>query len=378
MEVVPQADFKSLKFISPGELDGEYEVGSNMLYNGPNQLVERMARSTASAGSVPSVGNALIMATNASWELTFSGPYLKCGDIADDDLQRIQQNILIAYQNGSFCQDYQNYLSWTATPGVLVTGSEAFDNTTASLLPFGTREPFNMNVGTLGPYTQADPNSTADLDPNAIATIYFAAIPDFYALTLSDCEAINVTAGISNSTFLQCGLYNTTYHTSFAFSNGIQDLQVDFPDVENAQPLAAISRVYLNNGQEGCTDVNTKNDTCDIDPSTLEQLSFQAVMDAFGRVLVGSIHNGDTNYEATLVEYTSVLSTSLVYTPELSFLSTGSSWQEAGDDRYQNGSADFQSLYSWQEQSLNLSLADALEQLFQNITLSMLSLSEVQ
>lgn len=355
-----------------------------MVYNGPDQSVQKIAQAVSSSGSILPVSPPR---SNTSWQLEFTGPYLKCNDINATLKHEIQQNILLPYRNGSYCQNYYNYLSWTATPGLSPGAQNRATNPFAnSPLPFATKKPFNMHTGTLGPLDYA--GFEADLSTNAsqVATIYFAVMPNFGALTLGECPLgslstshQDLSSNFENSTFLQCELHATTYRSIFNYTDNHQDISTSFPTLEQATPVDTLAGFFFNKGEKGCTTINTSNKTCAIDPGTLSRLSYQAIMDAFGRVLVGSVHNGDTNDQSTFVVSTSILSTALPSTSELAFLSKDTGWSNAGDGIFQNSSVVADSLYSSTGSTTPVRpLKESLEELFQNITISMFSSPALQ
>lgn len=380
---VPQADFNSLKLISPGEMMG-HSFDPAMVYNGPDQIVQRIAQAVASSGSILPITPP---GANTSWQLNFPGPYIKCNDVNATLKNGMQQNILLPYRNGSYCQNYFNYLSWTATPGNTPGAqNRATDPFANSPLPFAAKKPFDMHTGALGPLDYAGFEANLSTNASQVATIYFAVMPNFKSLELGECPLGSLSTShqdlsknFETSTFLQCQLYNTTYRANFTYSENTQDISMDFPNLDQATLVDTLAGIFFNDGDNDCSTINASNETCTIDPVTLQRLSYQAVMDAFGRVLIGSVHNGDTNKQSTYVVSTNVLSTSLVSTRELAFLSKDTSWTQAGDGVFQNSSAEVASLYSTENGAASQQLLkDSLEELFRNITISMLSSSALQ
>lgn len=211
-------------------------------------------------------------------------------------------------------------------------------------------------------------------------------MPNFKALTLGECPLGSLTTShqdlgknFEGSTVLQCQLYNTMYRTDLNYTNGKQAIKMDFLELEQARSVDTLAGFFFNNGEKDCAKINKSNKTCVVDPVTLQRLSYQAVMDAVGRVLVGSVHNGDINEQSTYVVSTNVLSTPLTSTRELGFLSKDTSWTTAGDSLFANSSAEVASLFMNADDKRVQPLSkDMLEELFRNITISMLSSSALQ
>ena len=387
MMIVPRADFNSLRFISPGEVWGLTKPAP-MQYNGPSHAVQRVAQAVSSTGSTLSIKPP---AFNATWNLSFPGPYLSCSNLNDTFKAEVLENIMLEYRNGSFCQTYHNYLAWTASPGnsgelqlLQRTGGVLKD----SAMPFAKQKPYPMNTGTLGPIDYAQLNEGPKvfdaMDATEVATIYIATMPAFHNLDLGSCPLGNYTSNIQNlyamfdnSTFLQCELWNTTYQASFSYVNGTQSIDLEFPFLDEAEPVNTLAGFFLDD--EGCGQIDNSNSSCSIDTKTLQRLSYQAIMDALGQVLVGAVHLGDFYEKSTSTSYTSILSTALLDTPELAFLQAESSFPQADYGRFrQNASSSIKSLYDWNTQNSQESLETSLERLFQNITISMMGFDDFQ
>jgi hypothetical protein len=138
----------------------------------------------------------------------------------------------------------------------------------------------------------------------------------------------------------ECGLYNTSYEVDFRFDNGIQLL-----DIRNF--------TYLN-GIPYLTDIGyiTSNNQTIVEVEQ-QHLSYQAIMESLGNILVG---NCVQPASAPLSgQFTQILSTVLVNAQEIHQIEL---LFGAGQDT------------SW---GRNFTLAEGIEELSRNITLSLLS-----
>ncbi|EME78326.1 uncharacterized protein MYCFIDRAFT_216609 [Pseudocercospora fijiensis CIRAD86] len=393
------ADFESLKFFAPGQSSTFTGLASvdTVFYNGPTYMVERIAYSVATGGTILPISPS---SPNASWSLDFNGPALKCNNINATMQQLMQTNILNAYR-GNSCQQPYNYLAWTAANGSptpsegIASNEDPFGN---HAVPFSNSTPFTMNQGTLGPLLYnavgAKGNATTNGTANAtqVATIYFAAIPKFKYRELGSCDANpnttaeQVTAEFGryfvNSTMLECQLWNTSYQTNFTYLDGQQSIDITTSARGEDSFVDTIAGFYMNGDYPKCAGLNVDYEGCKVDRHTLQRLSFQAILDAFGRVFVGTVLDGQqSKYGGTYSTDTKVMSTVLLDTKELSFLRTPSNWATAAQTATYThlGSTDnMPSLYDWTAEPSQRSLKDTIEQLFQNITISMLSSDHFQ
>jgi hypothetical protein len=357
-----------------------------MYYNGPSVMTQRVTKTTAAQGSIlaiPAPG------LNASYELSFQGPCLKCADMPDAFKMQVQERIIMNYANKSGCGDYYSFLSWTASRGH-VDGNISVNQP----LPFDSYSPYQMNLGSLGPRSYRP-----GLENNDTATIYFAVMPHMHHQGTALCPAQTSIEGynaafsmFANSTFLQCQLHNTTYNAKFNFTNGAQTVGLDFPNLDASTPVAARDIAYINYGihknriddnytVDGCETVGdgfyTYKD-CKIDTNTMERLSFQAVMDSFGSLLVGGVRSGDGFEVTTLVSATSVMTTSLMSSRELQFMNGAASWLNNTMYVPFKATKDYATILPQDAIPSNVSLSQRLEELFQNITVSMMSADTLQ
>lgn len=201
-------------------------------------------------------------------------------------------------------------------------------------------------------------------------------------------------AVLSDSTFLQCQVFNTSQSAFFEYSNGQQRVIVDSSPTPNDEALLPIEHMRgpmnpTNGGPDpeiaiaeaankSCSTLNLSDKECEFDPEVLRILSYQAIVDAFNRLVQGTIGLDTSALAPALNPETNLLNTVLQNSKELEFLegidvlpdSTIPSLPSLFEAS--NGS-EYQGLYVNATASRQLPLAKALEQLFQNITLSLLS-----
>ena len=139
-----------------------------------------------------------------------------------------------------------------------------------------------------------------------------------------------------NSILLNCSLRNASYTVDFDFRDGAQRLKVQDREVLNGVVgLDGYAEQLASKSQKEVTRANTL-------------LSYISVMDAFGRLMVGSVTT--YHYGSVTPSYTLVLSTGLQsMIPNNQFSSAA------------------------QLTATNATFAQAVENLFENITLSLLS-----
>ncbi|KAJ5197585.1 hypothetical protein N7449_008064 [Penicillium cf. viridicatum] len=183
-------------------------------------------------------------------------------------------------------------------------------------------------------------------------------------------EVSEMAAAVQNSTILRCTLHNASYQANFTYINGAQTIHITDKTVLNG-----ISYLHGVTNLDG--PVPSSNTSFMHNPRIMESLSYQSTMDAFGKLLFGSISTNMTHYEYheaglegnvvnSMKQTTNILSTTMMETEEMSIFPS-----IAGSDS--NPFTDY-----WEGRSVSPSrrfsrLSNALEELFQNITFSLMS-----
>lgn len=109
---------------------------------------------------------------------------------------------------------------------------------------------------------------------------------------------------------------------------------------DNEAHIEVVSQLYVSSKTHGkynqCQTFNTQGDAWYVGPHALERLSFQAIMDAFGGLLVGLVQqcitrptssSGQAPGRFRKVISTSIISTVLMQPDELLYLSNDHSWR---------------------------------------------------
>lgn len=400
---VPAVDFSSLNLVAPmtqyGTSGGGPDAGYSYMYGGPSLAVQRITDSVAAQGSIATV--ATTPAVNSSWEIDFEGPSLHCNPVSSDFRRNALDNILnytlgrSRGPGGDNCNYGPGYVAWHPS-------SMSLNDSVRELLPFyistSTRNEstytLNNAEGYSYPYTD-------------LASLFLAVTPTLMEKTRADgwtpprmCRGNSwYDAALADyhevSTVLRCDVHNSTYHAAFSFVNGVQSIEVDATEVTRTPMTVltdALAYFGTTNGSSqgsqpracpdsGITPDGVFADACVLDPTVMSTLSYQAVMHAFSSLLTGSISIGDREDLITAVTSTTRLSsTVLARSPELAFLQDGMS-QSLG--AIQQTAPSFQAPFAGLvngavTQKSALPLQQALEQVFQNITFSLMSAAELQ
>ncbi|KAG9600182.1 hypothetical protein KCU77_g4239, partial [Aureobasidium melanogenum] len=132
-----------------------------------------------------------------------------------------------------------------------------------------------------------------------------------------------------------------------------------------------------NMANKSCSTLNLINKQCEFDPSLVRTLEYQSIADVFGQLVQGSVGLGGDALPFPAVTFNSnIAQTVLLDSKELSFIQTWSPNSEFLDletlSEESNGSS-YVGLSDAKNFTSRGPLAKALEDLFQNITLSLLS-----
>ncbi|KAE9379966.1 hypothetical protein N431DRAFT_323142 [Stipitochalara longipes BDJ] len=344
---VPMIDFKSLNFanIPGGEMDG-----GNFAYSNPQLFVQQVVTATTSAGQIL---NITAPVSNSSWSLDFYGPALSCGPAEDVLRQKITDQGLAAIVSSSGSDsecgsggllNYE-YLSWT--PGSGDNVSLPFDYSISNIT-----ESYTLRSTTLG-------------SVNSSPALFFMAISHTinpYELSQC-CENTTCWQGykdfITNDPIIHCTAYNASYTSRFNYPNGVQS--VDIAVKEALNDLGFLSNVTLWTQAWDGTTLSV----------ALENFAYQAVIDAFGKMVVGSVVSDENGYND---KTTNIEATNLVNTKELGFLkASGSYTQESTLQSYLPGTDLWNETSAVPRMDDTIGLAQAIEEMFQNCTVSLMS-----
>jgi hypothetical protein len=338
MRSVPQFDFINPNFLQFFPTD--YHVDS-FIYNGPSQLVQKIATATAARGEILAITPP---ALNASWNLEFWGPSIRCTNVSDPLRGDILNNF------GGYIEEVDKMM-----------GNIRLSIPYFSWASWGNDLPFINDSS--GPVLQSSFQSSS--------TVFLAYDNDLHnTLPLNVVNAIHNTTILggwpqilSNFTILKCNLFNSSYALNFQYTNGAQYIDVS-KTTPSPNPLTSMDFIIdLPTGPQSIWSDSTCNTSvfrsC-FSQVNLQRSSYHAIYDAFMGLIVGGTY---TRGSSSLV-----INTVLVDTDELRFL--------FDQPLVRTGLADspaFQDIPFQPPQGTRGGLVKALEQLFENITISILS-----
>jgi hypothetical protein len=341
---IPRVDFTSLNFANLAPVLGSSPA---FTYTGPQYPVQRVVAATTTEGEILPISAPY---ANSSWLLNFHGPALNCNPVTSSLYSDIIQNVLVTMETNECFPSY-GYISWTP------------DTSTNGSLPFNKNgnDTYTLRSGTLGPQVNSYASDGVVISSGPPLSLFVATFPKMATILGAGCQS--QSALLLNSTILQCELYNTSYIAKFTYINGGQMVDISLNGFFNDVP-------YLDSF--GGVDPLGANYSNAYNTTLVEMFAYEAVMDAFGRVMVGTIASILDSEAATVLQTnTSVMSTTLSQTKELAFLE----WS------YQQQS-EFTSF--WNGLSVNsstndtLSLSNGIEEIFRNITISLMSSGPLQ
>jgi len=332
-------------------------VEAYWVYKGPQHAVSKIATATAAQGNILSFPAPY---PNSTWDLDFAGPAIRCGDMDNRTKTQVIDQI-VSYVRSEECIVSLEYLSWTPAnhsyhlPMHILNDNRTFIHET------------------VGPVSYDGESSVR----NATLTIYVMAFPGMksyiqrYAGGQEKRGVIGVSQQIANLKMISCKLHNATYRTNFSFSDG-------------AQSVTVLNRSLHNHVYGVGTVVNREDHLYTeyaYDTTNVRRLAYQSVLDAFGQILVGRLH---TTLETKGLERvkTSIMSTILSETSELaSFDNYGSkmnqglqvSVEKLLEDKSSKVVGFPPSVIVPTIRDTRLRLENALEGLFQNITISLMT-----
>jgi hypothetical protein len=342
---VPFVDFTSLNFASIMNRSG---MSRTFTYRGPQYSVQEVVTASCADGSILPIEP---IGSNASWSLRFDGPAIDCNAVSPTEKETILENIG-EYMMADHCLTSFGYISWTPDDSGFV--------------------PFYNDSSNSSYILRSSTLSTAA--PGQLET-YIATFPNMTdMLTFGGCEGNHLEEMLGDATVTSCGLYNTTYEASFSYLNGRQNISVISTGHHNdiyAAPQLTGAMLEFNK-------------------TTIQNYAYQAVWDAFGRILVGMIYSSNLAYNggAIITVNTTIMASALSNTSELAFLSDWSS-QYSSNGLYslqqdilagseQSSSVDFNGTWILQEVASTSPLATALEESFKKATISLMSSNLLQ
>lgn len=356
---VPNVDFLSLNFAS---LVAAASTDIGYTYTGPLYSVDKVVTATAGLGQILPLA---APAANSSWTLDFHGPSLTCvdlkGETADQIIKNVKDSLPVKQPGYPYPLPY-GYIGWT--PDIDNFG----DN-----LPFdgkSTLRSESLGYGSFGSGSNYVANT---------ATIYLAA---FMGTSPTGNFNLDPSTSLSNYTIVQCGLFNTSYHASFSFIDGAQTINITRGD--NYNGVQYVGGLSSNTGNSPLADLDPLGNAIpgSFNTTELEIFSYQSVMHSLGKIVVGAIR-GTFNLSGIIEPFnTTVMSTILSDTAELHSITamtdTGVPGNLAQLLSQSANSSGWKGSSILDTPSNRLPLRQAMEDLFQNITISLMSSTLLQ
>ncbi|KAI9925126.1 hypothetical protein ASPWEDRAFT_176395 [Aspergillus wentii DTO 134E9] len=380
---VPQIDFSSSNFVTmtPFLLAGLDLKIQDDQYVAATPEVQRLVTSTAMEGAILPIQPP---SPNSAWKLQFHGPALRCDPVNQTLSTAIVHDVERNIKN-----------STSGDPGLVTGMAYGFiswvphDNSTNGSTPFyqlpSTGDPISSSTPRndyLGPLQEFRSFQVGDAEFGAgwsPLSVFLATFPHMLEEDSGDLGDMWRTA--RDPTITQCSLFNTSYTVEFNYTNGEQTV-----NISDYQYLNSVSHIHdVQSNQEHLPDLQSATGAAaSIYQTALEMFAYQAVMEQFCRLMVGwiseapSIENytvkGDPKHQwngySLDIKNTSIMSTALSNAAELGTIKTAMSKVGAADG--------FQNM--WNEHSVTHanqkvtgSLATAVEEMFRNITISLMN-----
>lgn len=303
---------------------------------------------------------------NATWLLEFPGPALSCENIYNGSAlyENITNNILAAMTLGNASCAYSfGYIAWV--PEVTPIRTEI------SFLPFPGRSLNTSNTQYEAPSQGVGPMA-AGTEP---LTLLVAALPNMLSWNSDSCDYYDPTSvfdQFANMTLTRCMMYNTSYVANFTYVDNIQSINLTTQGFyNNITGQDFLTGALLLSYVEGGKGDNFSDYKFGYNVSLVETYAYEAVMDAFGRIFVGTIAY-ESPEEKPIID-TQMPLTPLLNTKEFNFLGPLSEKEslqgvlERGDPESWNGLSVTQVFNS------TIPVADMIEELFRNVTISLMN-----
>lgn len=376
MERIHAARFDSFSYMSP--MISDYNSGPSSFYEyyGPSQTLRRVVTAVSTQGSILPLDSP---GTNATYTTTFSAPAVYCDELPSNE-QRVVQENLADYILNNRCDGATAYRVWFGR------------------LPYVTPEFGDLNASTASdPSDLVSTKQTLGVMAPATAAFRVAVLPRMLSMstgssgTLIDPLVCDHKRNkllkkdkekplwdlAINSTMLQCQLYNSTYLVDFDYTNGTQSVIAKVSPKAASEPVMALKGVY-GPDERSCANMTLKDakTKCEYPLESVRRLSYMAMLDS----LLGVIGGTAGMYQAKLDVNTFVTKTTLVNTHELKFLSEYSFQVNDKDHKpfmqialNDYGRPDVAGLTDPSVTGMSQSLIQGIEQMFQNMTISLLS-----
>lgn len=363
MTRVPQVDFTSLNFANIQSATSSSELF--YYYNPQYPVLQAVAESTAGGHILPIASPH----QNATWLLKFPGPALSCESLDQSSslYNDIQNNILVTMSAGSgdtqgACAYSFGYISWV--PDEHSNGSDI------SFLPFPDMSLKDINTPYESPSQGVGPVTAGPATEPL--TLFIAALPN--STTVGNIVCIedgllteNAFDMVCNMTITRCMMYNASYVANFTYIDNIQRIELttqdSFNNITGQRSMAdpGTGLLHHEKGSDGTVVYNA---------TEIKNFAYQAIMDAFGRMFVGTI--AYDFFQRKQVINTQMALTPLLNTKDFNYLQPLSEENEL--HAYVNANpALWNGLSVEQAPNSTMTVAAMMEELFRNATISLIS-----
>ncbi|KAF2109692.1 hypothetical protein BDV96DRAFT_635959 [Lophiotrema nucula] len=397
MEDAPQLNFSSFNFLAnmPSTGFGSPSGDTQWFeYNGPSLHLTRTALSVAIQQSILPI-EPPFQKTNSSWTVNFNAPSLQCDPASPDRTLAVQKNI--AQYLKQDCMSPASFLAWyprltgKAKDPVLYL-EPYYTYTNASGLFFEAEAMFHTDIDSTTGYQLTRKERAAEFYISIMPGMTLGRVdPSKDPCLLGDSLYIPTTSRkplgslADNSTMLVCKLYNSTYRTTFDYTNNLQVINTEVEQGPIAQIVDSIrGPMIATQVTDGCATFNKNPDDkagkCEHDPTLLSQLAYQSILQAFTTLFTGNI---TLPYQVTTIVLSgtsSIRDTPLIDTKELAYLTNFDS--DMVSQQIEEGPpeipANLQAFLAPNSTTNHTSSSDRLlgkmlEDMFRNFTISLLS-----
>lgn len=397
LQNIPRVDFSRLSFL--GIMLGTWVGDSfhtakewSFPYSGPGELLQRTARSVAVRKDILPIDTSF-PTINTTWISEFHGPSLSCGRLEDDQTERIRQNIEKHYLIR--CQNPPTYLAWY--PRVWSEQSDRLQHE-PYFWPCSHRA--NANRTECKENTPESVNwfrSQMEHDGTTPeAMFYVALLPNVVREPRKIAEAcVSKQIGLSEEmpaigkdmALIRCQMHNSTYEAKFNYTSSAHNVRYDIVDRGPKSQLSfkAISLTYspIKDMSEDCANpyapnCEGKRFQIDYNRSLIPQYVHQSVLEAFTNLITGNITFDDTTYwpaRIPLQATSYIRMTSLFDTKEL-YYATSAGLSDSDTTFNQTTFVSLEKAISGStsngSNSWSMSLPDAIESVFNNLTVSLM------
>lgn len=327
-------------------------------FQAPRYGIQRIANAVASTGAILKLP---ALEPNSSYSLSFPAPALQCNPISDSARDEVLDKLsdmlgcnvtVIGAGDTDGCESPTMYYAWAPNATDLIG---LFNNDTAVI---GTKANFSNTIGQFG---------TPGEEPT---TLYVATQP------LDNL--ISPSPVLKPWSLTNCSLYNSTYAIHVNFTSGAQRIEVESVKYANPVGYQAMLDAYGENAPGNVSDKTSDPFIGEPEPAVMlsdwTHFAYYSLMDALGTLLTGQIQVSYDNVLNVDTTHTMAMTTSLIESNELSsvyrYLETCISTPNACNvtDTEKTTAA-----LQRNATMADLPVTAALEQLFQNLTLSLLS-----